>query len=246
MRIAVLQPGYIPWLGFFDQEISVDLFVVLDDVQYDRRGWRNRNRLKSPDGPTWLTVPVESKGKFDQLIADVKIQHGDGWKDAAERRILIGWRKKHLGILEHFYKSAPYYNKVYQEFNDIISLDWEHLWELDLAVINWMNHSMGIDTPLKMSSDLHVSGNKTGKLLEICRYFDADQYYSGAAARHYLDVERLRENGIDVYYQEYEHPVYPQLHGNFISHLSALDLMMVALPESKKIIKSGSKWVRAD
>ena len=233
MRIAVLQPGYLPWLGFFDQENSVDLFVLYDDVQYDRRGWRNRNRVKTPDGSVWLTVPVIQKGKYEQIIRDVKIDN--------ERP----WRKKHLGTVKGFYKQAPYFNTLYPEFRELIERDWEYLWELDLALIKWMNSRIGIETEIKLASELNITGQKSERLLEICRKPGANEYYSGAAARHYLDLEIFRNAGIDVYFQEYVHPKYPQLHGDFLSHMSALDLMMIVLPESKRIIQSGTKWVKA-
>ncbi len=233
MRIAVLQPGYLPWLGFFDQEMSVDTFVIYDDVQYDRRSWRNRNRLKTPDGPVWITVPVEQKGKFDQIIRDVRIDN------------TRPWRKKHLGTVETFYKKAPYFETLFPEFRDLIDRDWEYLWRLDVALIEWLNRVIGIDTPLILACDLEVRGEKSERLLNICKKLGADEYYSGAAARHYLDVGMFDKAGIEVYYQEYVHPTYPQLHGEFISHLSALDLVMIAAPETLRIIRSGTKWVRA-
>ncbi len=233
MRIAVLQPGYLPWLGYFDQEMSVDTFVVYDDVQYDRRGWRNRNRIKTPDGPVWLTVPVEQKGKYDQLIRDVKIDNDRPW------------RKKHLGTVSAFYKKAPYYNRLYPEFEEIILKEREYLWELDTDLAQWMNRVIGIETPVKLASELDVTGQKSERLLQICRALDADEYYSGAAARHYMDIAMFNDAGIDVYFQEFVHPVYPQLHGDFVSHMSALDLLMIAAPEAKKILESGTKWVRA-
>lgn len=232
MRIAVLQPGYLPWLGFFDQELSVDQFVIYDDVQYDRRGWRNRNRIKSPKGWTWLTVPVVSKGKYDQIIRDVKIDNE------------FPWKRKHLGTIEACYAKAPYFDQLFPQFEQIINRDWEYLWELDLALIGWLNEIIGIETPIVLASNLNVSGQKSERLLEICKKMGADEYYSGAAARHYLDLKIFHENKISVAFQEYNHPRYPQLHGDFVTHLSALDLVMIAAPEACKIIKSGSKWIR--
>jgi len=233
MRITVLQPGYLPWLGFFEQELSVDKFVLYDDVQYDRRGWRNRNRVKTPDGFAWMTVPVEQKGRFDQLIRDVKIDN--------ERP----WRRKHIGTLETFYAKAPYFDEIFRQFMQIIERDWEFLWELDFELIKWMNDVIGIDTPIVLASSLQAEGNKSERLLNICRKLKANEYYSGAAARHYLEIEIFEREGINVFFQEFEHPTYPQLYGDFISHLSAIDLIMVAAGEAKKIILSGSKWKKA-
>jgi hypothetical protein len=230
MRIAILQPGYLPWLGYFDQELSVDRFVIYDDVQYDRRGWRNRNRIKTPDGPVWLTVPVEQKGKYDQIIRDVKIDNDRPWK------------KKHLGTIESFYKKAPYFEKLFPELEKILSKDWEYLWEMDVAVAEWLNGVIGISTPITLASELNAVGQKSDRLLDICRKLSATEYYSGAAARHYLDLDLFQREGIAVHFQEYEHPVYPQLYGEFVSHLSALDLVMIVGEESKRIIESGRKW----
>jgi hypothetical protein len=233
MRIAVLQPGYLPWLGYFDQEMSVDRFVLYDDVQYDRRGWRNRNRLKTPTGPGWLTVPVEQKGKYDQLIRDVKIDR------------TLPWKRKHLGAIETFYRKAPYFDKLFPELKSIISKDWEYLWELDLVVAEWLNGVIGVTTPVTPASELGASGQKSDRLLDICKKLGATAYYSGAAGRHYLDLDLFKNAGIEVFFQEYEHPVYPQLHGDFVSHLSALDLVMIVGSEAGKVIRSGTKWKKA-
>jgi len=230
MRIAILQPGYLPWLGFFDQELSVDLFVLYDDVQYDRRGWRNRNRIKTPKGPVWLTVPVEQKGKYHQLIREVKIDNTRPWK------------RKHLRTIETFYTKAPYFEKLFPQFERILAQEWEYLWELDLKVIEWLNELIGVKTPIVLASQLSASGAKSERLLDICTKLGAKEYYSGAAAKYYLDIELFKRAGIEVFFQEYEHPVYPQLHGDFISHLSVIDLLMVALGETQRIIKSGTKW----
>lgn len=233
MRIAVLQPGYLPWLGFFEQELAVERFILYDDVQYDRRGWRNRNRLKTPNGPVWITVPVEQKGKYTQPINEVRIDNARPW------------RRKHLGTVESFYRKAPYFESLFPELERIILRDWELLWELDLALIEWLNGAIGIETPISLASNLDASGHKSERLLNICKRLGADEYFSGAAARHYLDLALFDQAGIAVYFQEYEHPVYPQLYGDFISHLSVLDLLMIAAPEAKRIILSGSKWVKA-
>jgi len=219
-------------MGFFDQIMSVDTFVIYDDVQYERRGWRNRNRLKGPDGSVWVTVPVEQKGRFHQLVNEVKIDN------------TRQWRRKHLGTIEALYKKAPYFDNLFPELEQILNREWEYLWELDVAVIGMMNEIFDIGTQLVLSSRLEVEGGKSDRLLNICVKLGADEYYSGAAARQYLDLELFRSAGIEVFFQEYEHPVYPQLHGKFLSHLSALDLVMIAAPESGRIIRSGTKWVK--
>lgn len=233
MRIAVLQPGYLPWLGYFDQEFSVDLFVIYDDVQYDRRGWRNRNRVKTPNGPAWLTVPVVQKGKYNQLINEVYIDNDRPWQ------------RKHLGTIASFYRKAPYFDVIYPEFEEIILREWSMLWELDVALADWLNRLIGVKTPVMLASELNVTGQKSERLMNICQKLGATEYYSGAAARHYLDIELFKSAGIQVFFQEYEHPVYPQLYGDFISHMSVIDLLMIALPEAERIIRSGTKWKQA-
>ena len=222
--LVVLQPGYLPWLGFFDQLRRCDLFVYYDDVQFDKNGWRNRNRVKSPDGPHWLTVPVLLSGHGLPRIVEVEI----------DRR--MAWPSKHIGTIRQFYSRAPYARRYLHELEELLSRDWRLLVELDIAVVELMCSWLGLSRTMVRSSELDIGGDRSERLLNICRRFGARTYLSGSAARDYLDVSAFDRAGIHVQWQDYEHPVYPQLHGDFVPQLSTLDLILNCGDDSAGIL----------
>lgn len=213
-KVAILQPGYLPWLGFFDQMASVDVFVYYDDVQFDKHGWRNRNRIKVPGGSAWLTVPVLHRGHDKPRINEVQI---DNRRD---------WRRKHLETLRQNYARADCAGPYLLELAQLLERGWTMLAELDIAVIELMREWLGIRTRTVRSSTLGIGGGKSERLLNICKHFGASAYLSGAAAREYLEVGIFETQGIRVRWQDYRHPVYPQQHGTFIPYLSAIDLVL--------------------
>jgi hypothetical protein len=214
--LVVLQPGYLPWLGYFDLMHRADVFVHYDDVQFDKHGWRNRNRVKGPRGPVWLTVPVLHSGRSGQSILDVEI---DDRQD---------WRRKHAATIGQSYARAPCLAAILPRFGEILERPWLRLVDLDLAMIGWLAAELGIATPCHRASELGVGGDRNERLLELCRHFGATRYLSGNSAQDYLDVGRFAAAGIEVTWQDYVHPSYGQLHGEFVSHLSALDLLLNA------------------
>jgi hypothetical protein len=220
ITVGILQPGYIPWLGFFEQVARCDVFVLYDDVQFDKGGWRNRNRIKTSKGAHWLTVPVLLKRHDMPLVRDVRINN-------AQR-----WAVNHLKTLFQYYSKAPHFRRHFPGLEEILSRPWDLLAPLDRAVIEWMCHALGIHTPLVWSSELGVTGDRLDRLVSIVRHFGGSVFYEGAAGRDYIPCEHFRERGVDVVFQDYVHPVYPQLHGPFLSHLSALDLLFNAGPDS--------------
>lgn len=224
-RIAILQPGYLPWLGYFDQLARVDLFVHYDDVQYTRRDWRNRNRIKGPGGPQWLTVPVAVKGRYDVLIRDVPIADAD-------------WTRLHLATLRHCYARAPHFDLVYPRLEAWLTRPWERLADLCIAGVELLAGLLRITTPTVRSSTVPGCDglHKTDRLLAVCRALGATDYLSGAAARDYLDVAAFERSGIAVTFQDYAHPVYPQLWGDFVSHLSVVDLLMNVGPDARALL----------
>jgi hypothetical protein len=226
--LAVLQPGYLPWLGFFDQMRRADVFVYYDDVQYDKHGWRNRNRVKSPEGPVWLTVPIRHHGLQQPSILEAEI-------DAR-----APWARKHLGTLRQYYSKAPYLKRYLPELEELLQRPWHRIVDLDLAVVGLMAGWMGIAPEIHRSSTLGIHGERSMRLVELSRYFGATRYLSGAAARDYLDVGLFGQHGIAVAWQDYQHPVYPQQHGDFVPYLSALDLVLNCGDDSRSILESGS------
>jgi len=223
--VAVLQPGYLPWLGFFDQILRSDVFVFYDDVQFDKHGWRNRNRIKSRNGPLWLTVPVRSGGRGGQSILEVEIDNR------------MPWARKHLTAIAQNYARAPHLAEYFPQLEALLAQDWRRLVDVDIAVVALVCEWLGVTRTIARSSEIRIDGDKSTRLLNICRHFGADTYLSGDSAMSYLDIDLFADNSVRVEWQRYRHPVYRQLHGEFLSHLSVLDLIFNTGPESISILK---------
>lgn len=224
MKIGILQPGYLPWLGFFEQIYKTDLFAILDDVQYDKKSWRNRNKIRTKDGWIWLTVPVLTKGAFSQQIKDVKINND------------LSWQRKHLKAIEINYNQAPFYKDYIDFFKEIYSKKWENLVELDMVIVEFIMKQLNLTTKLLFSSSLGVSGNKNEKILNICKQLKADILYDGASAENFIDKEMFSKEGVNIEFQHYEHPVYPQIFKPFIPYMSVVDLLFNCGPQSMAVI----------
>ncbi|MHB8067019.1 MAG: WbqC family protein [Desulfobaccales bacterium] len=223
--IGILQPGYLPWLGFFEQLHASDIFVIYDDVQYDKHGWRNRNRIKTPQGPQWLTVPVQVNFSQGPLILEVKINNRENW------------RKKHLFSIRQNYAKAPFFSRYIDFFTEVYQRDWEYLIDLDLHLLRHLAAFLGIDPgKIVRSSSLEVTGDRITRLIGVCQKLGAATFYEGASGRNYIEAAAFREQGIEVVYQDYQHPVYPQLYGDFISNLSIIDLLFNCGDESLAIL----------
>jgi len=225
--LVVLQPGYLPWLGFFDQLRRADVFVYYDDVQFDKHGWRNRNRIKTPAGPLWLTVPV--------------LHHGQGQPKILETLIdtRSNWQRKHVASLKQYYAKAPYATRYLPEIEDTLNRPWTHLADLDIAVSGQIAAWLKLPVPTIRTSTLGISGTQSARLVDLCRHFGATRYLSGDAASDYLDVALFASHGIEVVWQNYQHPVYPQQYGPFVPYLSAIDLLLNCGDNSAEILKGG-------
>ncbi|MCD6459480.1 WbqC family protein [bacterium] len=224
--LGILQPGYLPWLGFFEQMDKADIFVIYDDVQFDKNGWRNRNRIKTPQGEQWLSVPVLTSKKSSQLIYEVKIDNR------------THWRKKHRKTIEQNYRKAPFFEKFYPVLEKGFLTAWDSLLECDMYFINEIKKFLQIDTPLISSRTLHSKGDSTDRLIKICNELKADTFYEGLAGKNYIDESLFQQKGLKLVYQQYGHPVYKQLYKNFISHLSVIDLIFNEGPGSLDIIRN--------
>ena len=224
----MLQPGYLPWIGFFDQMRRADVFVYYDDVQYDKHGWRNRNRVKSPDGPQWLTVPVRHHGLGQPSINDVEIDSR------------APWARKHIGTLRQFYAKAPFARHYLPELEELLTRPWARLVDLDIAVVALLAKWLGISPEIYRSSEQGIPGEQSERLLRLCEHFGATRYLSGSAARDYLDVALFAGRGVEVAWQDYVHPEYPQQFGAFVPYLSAIDLLLNCGEESRTILESGN------
>jgi hypothetical protein len=220
--VGILQPGYLPWLGFFEQMLRSDIFVVYDDVQYDKHGWRNRNRVKGPQAPVWLTVPVRLKGLNKPKINEVKI-------DPAQTR----WAQKHCETLRQLSSKAPFFSQYYPHIEKTLKLAWDRIVDLDMALIRLIADWLGLAPDIVLSSSLGCQAeDPTARLVEICKTVEADIFYEGSSGKNYLDLSRFAAAGLQVVFQEYQCRPYPQLYGEFIPYLSTVDLLFNCGPES--------------
>jgi len=225
MRISILQLSYLPWLGFFEQMHRSDQFVLYDDVQFTRRDWRNRNRIRVQEGSAWLTVPVIQKNKYKQSLIDVKIDNS------------VSWKRKHLETIRCHYSKTPFFDLYFPWCEKIFNGEWSYLLDLSLETIQYLKQELKINTPLLRSSELVESGNKTKRLISICKELKATHYLSGESARNYIiDSEFSRQN-IKLEYQEYQHPKYPQRYEGFVPFLSTIDLLFNCGEKSLEILK---------
>jgi hypothetical protein len=222
--VVILQPGYLPWLGFFDQMYQSDIFVIYDDVQFDKDGWRNRNRIKTAQGEQWLTVPVLTKGLDKPLINEILVNN------AAK------WQKKHLTSIRQSYSKAPFFAQYIDGFEEILTKEWKYLVDLDMAFIYRLAGWLGLERDIRFSSDMGIPGQSSERLVAMCAQLGAERFFEGAAGQDYLDVSLFKAQGIQVEYQDYQHPVYAQLHGEFIPYLSVIDLLFNHGPDSLNIL----------
>ncbi|MDQ6955491.1 MAG: WbqC family protein [Mariprofundaceae bacterium] len=220
--ITIHQPNYLPWPGFFHNWMIADAFIILDTVQYHKNEWQNRNRIKSPQGAQWLTVPVTYR--FPQSIEQVGVA-------------ATPWARKQLAAIEQNYAKAPYMGEYLPALKAVLQQPWHSLSALNVAMIRVLGDILGCDAPLLLASDLGVvSNDPTGRLIELCQALDGSAYLSGSEGRNYLQQTIFQDAGLKLYFQHVQAPSYPQLHGDFISHLSLLDLLFNCGDASRGII----------
>jgi hypothetical protein len=217
MRVSISQPAYMPWLGYFSRIAKSDLAIVLDNVMLERSSktrFTNRNKIKTADGWAWLTVPVKTAGIGQPLICDTKLD------------IEQNWAKKHYQSIIHSYNRAPYFDANKEWLECFYSQPWTHLSPMIEQCTSHLLESLKIKTPLVHSSKMPVEGRKSELILNLCKYVGATTYISGAFGRNYLNFQDFKESGISIEFDDYVQPSYPQLHGDFQPHMSALDLLL--------------------
>src|ERR1700736_1316205 len=203
MKAVILQPSYIPWRGFFHQIQKADVFVFYDDVQFDKRGWRNRNRIKTPQGSRWLTIPVHSRGH--------QLEHTP--INAIEISWDTDWSRIHRRTLQQHYRKAPFFDRYATLLDSFFSRHDRLLADFVIDFTVALAGELGLTgTQFIRSSSLHATGEKTDRLLDVLQKIGATHYISGPSARAYLDEGKLATAGISVEFMTYEYPEYPQLH----------------------------------
>ncbi|MDI6687044.1 MAG: WbqC family protein [Desulfobacterales bacterium] len=224
MIVAVHQPQYLPWLGYFDKIDRADIFVLLDNVQFKKNEWQNRNRIKTANGRQWLTVPVMYK--HPQLINEVEINNKDKWQHRQRQTIISNYKKAHFWpFLEGF-------------FEEIFSPEWQYISQLNIQAVKKLAKLLGITTPIHVASELgEFSEDPDERLIALTRHFDAHTYLAGIGGKGYMDLKKYTQSGIELIFQEYKHPVYNQLFGAFEPFMSVIDLIYNHGEKSLEILK---------
>ncbi len=218
MKCVILQPSYIPWRGYFHQIAKADVFVFYDDVQFDRRGWRNRNRIKTPQGVRWLTIPVHSKGY--QIKHTPINQIRIAWEHP--------WNEEHWKTIKFSYSKAPFFSQYVRLFEQFYQRHDEYLADFCIDFTIALAKELGITkTRFIRSSELRVSGTKTDRLLNILKLLKATRYITGPAAQNYLEEDKFQQANIDLEYMHYDYPEYPQLYPPYDPQVSILDLLVM-------------------
>ena len=229
MIASIMQPAYLPWLGYFDRIARSDLHIVLDDVPLERSSktrFTNRNRILTSSGPAWLTVPVLTTGLGQPQIKDVVIDNS--------RR----WRWKHWASITNAYSPAPFFDQYALFFETLFAAEWAQLVPLLDATRTFLLEALGIGTEIKLSSDLHVPGSKSELILNLCKASGATTYLSGPFGRDYLDAAEFRKNDIDIEFHDYAHPTYVQRLPGFAPNLSIIDLLFNCGGSAKRLFRA--------
>ncbi len=216
MIIAIHQPNYLPYLGFFDKMAKSDIFVIYDDAQFNKSDFQHRNRIRIYHGWKWLTVPVEKKRI---PINEIRIKNEvSTWKG-------IWWADAHFKDIEDNYKDAAYYSEYADELKKIYEKRYDKLVELNMELINFLKKAFDIKTEIVFSSEMDLTSRSTERLVEMVEALEGDTYLSGAAGRNYLDTSLFEEKGIRVEFQDFKHPVYKQRYKGFEPNMAAIDAL---------------------
>ncbi len=230
MICAIHQPQTYPWLGYFAKIMQADLFIFLDNVQFKKNEWQNRNKIRTPDGWQWLTVPVIHN--FGQNINAVKINNS------------IDWRHKHLQTLRTYYGKAPYFGQYFSAIENLYGQDWGNLSDFNIATVRTIMAWIGLKTPTLIASEMdafreNVQVSADERLIIATKAVGADTYLSGAGGHDYLDTALFPANAIRLIFQKFEHPIYRQTTNGFLPYLSVLDTLFNEGPQTYSIIKKG-------
>lgn len=228
MILTAHQPVYLPWLGLFHKIYLAEKFCIFDIVQYQKKDYNNRNKIKTNSGPIWLSVPVESKDHLEKKICDIRI-------------IDNGWNRKHFKSIYLAYQKSPYFEKYIEGVERLLVHNhYDFLCDLNADMLRFFLDGLGIDRPVVKASDYDFSGQKSDLVLDMCVKLGAETYIFGAQGANYADRESFERKGIKIYFQDYHHPVYHQLHGAFEPYMSALDLMFNEGPGSLEVLLRGN------
>ena len=236
--ITIHQPEHLPWLGFFNKMAKADVFVVLDNVPFRKNYFQNRNKILGTNGEQWIGVPVSIKGHIEGTIKQTVIAREANPK----------WAEKYLRTIQGSYGKYDHFDVIFPQLSQVIMREYEYLGEINFEILKLFADGFGIKTEFIKASDLPVEGRKSDLILDICKTLDAKCYIAGPFGREYLRKQEFDAADIEVCFNDYIHPTYPQKRTDaFVSHLSALDLVMnVGFQEGYRILMNGNETVSFD
>lgn len=231
MIVTIHQPEHLPWLGFFNKIAKAEVYIVMDNVQFEKNYFQNRNKIIGTNGVQWLGLSVSKKGHMDSTLAETEIAD------------IPKWREKYLQTIKFSYSKYPYFNDVYDVLEKAIYTDSNKLVDINLAIIKGFAEKLDIKPKFVMASSLDVSGKKSDLVLSLCEAVNATTYIAGPSGRDYMDLESFKEAGIEVKFNDYTHPVYEQRKTEeFTPYMSIVDLTMnCGFKEAKRIIMEGNE-----
>lgn len=227
MKALITQSNYIPWKGYFDAINQADVFVIYDTVQYTKRDWRNRNKIKTPQGIQWLTIPVQVAGKFEQSIDETLVAEPD-------------WTKQHWRTLIQNYSRARFFKQLEPTFEKLyLDCHEQKLSEVNFRFIKAVCELLNIKTKIQWSSEFEHTGDKSEKLIQICQSLGVTEYLTGPAAKSYLDESLFNQAAIQVTWLDYSaYPAYNQLYDSFVHEVSIVDLLFNEGDQATQYMKS--------
>lgn len=231
MIITIHQPEHLPWLGYFNKMAKAELFVIMDNVQFEKNYFQNRNRIIGTNGVQWIGVPVKTVGHMDNILRDTEI--------AGDNR----WKNKYLKTIQMSYGKHPFFDSVFATLEDAVALDTNKLTDINVSIFKNFADKMDIRPEFVRASELDVQGKKSDLVLEICKAVNATTYISGPSGRDYMKLETYEQANIEVKFNDYHHPVYEQKRTTeFVPYMSTLDLLMnVGFEQGKNIIMQGNE-----
>jgi len=223
--ICIHQPDFAPYLGFFQRLLMSQHFILLDDVQFIRRGWQHRDRIKGLNGPIWLTLSLR-KGDYHQHICEVELSSDTKWVD------------DNLNLLRTYYGKAAYFTEIFPQVAAIYHAGYRYMIDFNCAVLNLAMEYFDITIPISRASEYSIYSASTARLLALVQAKQGDIYLTGTGSLDYLDEEMFTTVGVQVKWQDFKHPVYPQLHGDFVPMLSCLDVLFNCGRNAAAVLRS--------
>jgi hypothetical protein len=228
MKVAIHQPEFLGYLGFYNKMLNSDAWIFLDNVQLAKRDFVRRNRIMGQNGPMWLSVPIITKGRYYQEIKDVEIDNTQHWRNSQ-------WKS-----IQMQYSRTPYYQAYAPELEPIFAREWTMLADLNITIIKKMAALLGIERPFYRASELGIAGNSSQLLADLTKAIGGDNYLSGPMGRDYLEYSYFDNLGLRVEFNDFSHPEYPQKGSSeFVPYLAAIDLLFNCGPHSLEVIASG-------